>query len=49
MIEGGWCGAPDGVLAGVGCEGRKDIDSVPEKRTTETASATGKTAVSGLG
>ena len=32
-----------------GCEGRKDIDSVPEKRTTLTARATGSTAVKGLG
>ena len=38
-------------MEGVGCEteGRKEIDSVPEKRTTETAKATGNTAVRGLG
>lgn len=38
-------------MAGVGweTEGRKEIDSVPEKRTIETAKATGSTAVTGLG
>ena len=30
-------------------DGRKEIDNVPEKRTTETTRATGKTAVRGLG
>lgn len=48
------CWGSDDVVAlagGAGCEdeGRKDIDSVPEKRTTDTARATGRTAVRGLG
>lgn len=30
-------------------EGTKETDKVPENRTTETASATGSTAVRGLG
>ena len=30
-------------------EGRKETQSVPEKRTTLTAKATGRTAVKGLG
>ena len=30
-------------------EGRKLIANVPEKRTTDTESATGSTALSGLG
>ena len=32
-----------------GWEGRKEMESVPEKRTTLTARATGRTAVKGLG
>lgn len=46
----------DGVVeeedvAGLGAdvEGRKEMDKVPEKRTTETARAMGRIAVSGLG
>lgn len=30
-------------------EGRNDMDSVPEKRTTDTESAMGRIAVMGLG
>ena len=30
-------------------EGRKDMDNVPEKRTTDTESAIGRIAVKGLG
>lgn len=34
---------------GWGEEGRKDIERVPEKRTTDTESAMGRTAVRGFG
>lgn len=39
------------LAEGAGCEaeGRNEMDSVPEKRTMETASATGRIAVRGFG
>ena len=57
VVEGGRDDeAGEGVFeedeaAGVGAdvEGRKEMDKVPEKRTTETARAMGRMAVSGLG
>ena len=51
VVEGDCCDVDDAVVEGVGCgeEGRKDIESVPEKRTTDTASAMGRIAVKGFG
>ena len=49
VTEGGCWGVESGVLVGVGWEGRKEMESVPEKRTTETERAMGRTAVRGFG
>ncbi len=54
VVEGGCCGGDAEVaelaeLAGFVDDGRKEIERVPENRTIDTASATGRIAVSGLG
>ena len=53
VVDKGCCEEQElaGLAEGVDweTEGRKEIDSVPENRTIETAKATGRTAVRGLG
>jgi len=49
VLGGCCCGVSDGVVLGVGWLGMKEMDNVPEKRTTLTDRATGRMAVSGFG